>query len=326
MTSSLRTALRAGLLLSLALALPARAAAAQPPAAPVRVLTFNILASQPSWETNAKCRPWAERMPIVLEVMRDQAGGAPYDFIGTQETSTHEKPELHQARQLAAALPGYGSLYAPCNGPGYENKFSISNMIFWRKDRWKIDRADSGTFWLSDTPDIPGSNTWSPVDEKTGKSTNKGGKRNVTYALFHEINEKGKRTGRKVYFFNTHLNVFVPAARAKSALLIMERIHQRRTQSAPVILTGDFNSKRDSIIYKYLAGGAIDLDNEKCRPPLALAEAFAFANPENPKKPGIDFIFTTPGLRARSANVIDKRRDGVRASDHNAVDALLDWQ
>ena len=30
---------------------------------PVRVLTFNILASEPSWETNARSQPWAIRKP-----------------------------------------------------------------------------------------------------------------------------------------------------------------------------------------------------------------------------------------------------------------------
>jgi endonuclease/exonuclease/phosphatase family metal-dependent hydrolase len=324
-------ALRAGLLLSLALlpllalVLPARAAAAPPPAAPVRVLTFNILASQPSWEKSAKCEPWAVRKPIVLEVMRDRSGGgAPCDFIGTQETSTHSEPALHQVRQLAAALPEYGSLYAPCDGLDREDKFSLSNMIFWLKSRWQIDPEDSGAFWLSDTPETPGSNTWSPIDEKTGKRTNKGGKRNVTYGLFHEI-AGGRRTGKKVYFFNTHLNVHVPEARAKSAFLIMERIQRRRTQSAPVILTGDFNSRRDSIIYKYLTGFPVVFENEEHAPPLALAEAFAAAGPRN-DLPGIDFIFSTGGLAPRSAARITTRRDGVRPSDHYPVEAVLEWK
>jgi endonuclease/exonuclease/phosphatase family metal-dependent hydrolase len=294
------------------------------PAAPVRVLTFNILASQPSWEKDAKCEPWARRMPIVLEIMRDQAGGAPFDFIGTQETSTHSKPELHQVRQLAAGLSGYGSLYAPVDGPGNEDKFSLSNMIFWRASRWEIDPGDSGTFWLSDTPEIPGSNTWSPVDEKTGKTTNKGGKRNVTYGLFHEI-AGGKRTGKKVYFYNTHLNVHVPDARAKSAFLIMERIRKRRDQSAPIILTGDFNSRRDSIIYKYLTGSPVAFENETHAPPLALTEAFAAAGPQN-ELPNIDFIFSTDGLKPRTAARITTRRDGVRPSDHSPVEAMLEWK
>ncbi|MDR0902408.1 MAG: endonuclease/exonuclease/phosphatase family protein [Opitutaceae bacterium] len=322
MTKTQTTPARRLALLALASAALATAGYSAPaaPETPVRVLTFNILASQPSWEKNAKCEPWAVRKPIVLEVMQDRTGGAAYDFIGTQETSVHLDAALHQVTQLAEAMTGYGSLYAACSGEKnarIAKKFSLSNMIFWRKDRWQLDSSDHGTFWLSDTPEVPGSNQWSP--------SGKGGQRNVTYGLFHEI-AGGRRTGKKVYFFNTHLNVHVPEARAKSAFLIMERVQKRRAQSAPVILTGDFNSRRDSIIYKYLTGSQVTFENGEFTPPQALAEAFAAANPDAKAKPGIDFIFSTDGFRARSATVIDRRRDGVRASDHNAVDALLDWR
>jgi endonuclease/exonuclease/phosphatase family metal-dependent hydrolase len=287
--------------------------------APIRVLTFNILASQPGWEKDAKCEPWAVRKPIVLEVMRNRAGGAPCDFIGTQETSVHPDAALNQVNQLAAEMTGFGSLYAACsgekNGP-VAREFSLSNMIFWRKDRWEPDPRDHGTFWLSDTPETPGSNQWSP--------SGKGGKRNVTYGLFHEI-AGGKRTGRQVYFFNTHLNVHVPDARAKSAFLIMERIRARKNPSAPVILTGDFNSRRDSLVYKYLTGSPVDFDGRTRTPPLALTEAFAKAGRQD-DLPRIDFIFTTAGLAPRSAAKIRVTRDGVRPSDHDPVEAALEWK
>lgn len=293
-------------------------------AAPVRVLTFNILASEPSWEENAQCEPWAKRRPLVVEVMRDRTGGVPYDFIGTQETSTHSEGGLHQVRQLAAELAEYRSLYLPVNGRGRENQFSLTNMIFWRKDRWEIDRRDSGAFWLSDTPEKPGSNTWSPIDEKTGKQTNKGGMRNVTYGLFHEV-ANGRRTGKKVYFYNTHLNVHVPDARAKSAFLIMERIQNRKDQSAPVILTGDFNSRRDSITYQYLTGQPVVFEGATRTPPQALTEAFAAAGPQD-KLPSIDFLFSSKGLKPSSAANMNILRDDIRPSDHAPIAALLDWE
>ncbi len=306
-------------------------------ATPLRVLTYNILASQPSWEVDAKRKnpgigTWDKRMPLVIEIMGKKIDGMGYDFIGTQETSIHPKPELHQVNQLAGALPDYGSLYAAVSGAADSKapkKFSISNMIFWRKDRWEIDTRDHGTFWLSDTPEVPGSNTWSPISEKTGKRTNKGGKRNVTYGLFHEI-ANGKRTGKKVYFYNTHLNVHVPDARVKSALLIMERIRTRAEQSAPVIVTGDFNSLRndsrgDGNVYKYLTGNPIDFQNARHQPPLTLTEAFAATGPQD-QLPRIDFIFSGKGLKPVSAANVDIRRTGVRGSDHAPIAAVLEWE
>ncbi|MDF9826973.1 endonuclease/exonuclease/phosphatase family metal-dependent hydrolase [Ereboglobus sp. PH5-5] len=302
---------------------------------PVRVLTYNLLGSRPSTEKNAKCEPWVKRKPLVLEIMRDRTGGAGYDFIGTQETSTNPDPVLDQVNQLAVEMEksGYGSLYAACNGEPNTLKpteISMSNMFFWRKDRWEIDPGDSGTFWLSDTPEIPGSNTWSPIDPKTGKSTNKGARRNVSYGLFHEI-ANGKRTGKKVYFYNTHLNVHVPEARMKSALLIMDRIKNRKDKSAPIILTGDFNSLRndsrgDGYVYKYLTGFPIKFEDVTYSPPQALVEAFEEAGSPREKLPRIDFIFSSKGLKPTSAANVDIRRNGIRPSDHAPIAAVLDWE
>jgi endonuclease/exonuclease/phosphatase family metal-dependent hydrolase len=291
----------------------------QNPIAPIRVLTFNLLGSRPSTEQNAKCGPWSTRKPIVLEIMQDKTGGAPYDFIGTQETSTNPDPALNQVNHLAAEMPGYDTLYAACNGEPNTptpKEISMSNMILWRKDRWQIDPRDHGSFWLSDTPEVPGSNQWAPGG--------KGARRNVTYGLFHEI-AGGKRTGRKVYFYNTHLNVHVPDARAKSAFLIMDRIHARPTPSAPVILTGDFNSRRDSIIYRYLTGFPVTYENVCRTPPLALLEASATAGNQN-DLPRIDFIFFTNDLHPLTAARLSPTRRTIRSSDHAPVEASLDWK
>jgi endonuclease/exonuclease/phosphatase family metal-dependent hydrolase len=145
-------------------------------------------------------------------------------------------------------------------------------MIFWKKDRWKIDPADSGTFWLSSTPEVPGSNDW--VEK------NNGGERNVTYGLFHELGSNG-RTGKKVYFFNTHLNVFVETARLRSALLIMNRIENRKAKDAPVIVTGDFNATQKTKLIAYMQGAPLELDGKTFKPPVPLIETFMAAHPKS---------------------------------------------
>jgi endonuclease/exonuclease/phosphatase family metal-dependent hydrolase len=284
-------------------------------AEPVRVMTFNILASQPSWETDAKCQPWAVRKPIILDVMQNYPdGNGPYDFIGTQETSVHDKTELHQVKQLAEEMKGYGSLYAPCTGK--ENVFGLTNMIFWKNDRWEIDPQDSGTFWLSSTPDVPGSNDWS--------ENNRGGQRCVTYGLFHEINAQG-RTGKKVYFYNTHLNVHVPPARVRSAFLIMEKIQNRKSPNTPVLLAGDFNSRRTTEPVIYFQGDKVEFEEKTYTPPFGLKEAFDIANPGKPA-PGIDFIFFNDYFKPVSAKSIPTNRDGVYPSDHRPIEAAFEWK
>lgn len=282
---------------------------------PVRVLTFNILASQPSWEKDAKQQPWAQRKPIVLDVMLNHPdGNGPYDFIGTQETSVHTEPDLHQVKQLAGEMRGYGSLYAPCKGR--ENVFGLTNMIFWKKDRWEIDPQDSGTFWLSSTPDKPGSNDWS--------ENNRGGERCVTYGLFHEIGPGGK-TGKKTYFYNTHLNVHVPSARVRSALLIMDKMKNRKSPDTPVLLVGDFNSRRTTEPVVYFQGGSVEFEGKTHTPPFGLKEAFDIVHPGKPA-PGIDFIFFNDLLKPVEAKVIRTNKDGVYPSDHRPIEAVFEWK
>jgi endonuclease/exonuclease/phosphatase family metal-dependent hydrolase len=295
---------------------------------PIRVLTFNILCA--GWEQEPKKdRDWKKRLPIVVEVMKNfPDGNGPYDFIGTQETSINpEKPEYHQVKQLANAMTGYGSLFAPCQGS--LERFSLSNMVFYRKDRWEIDPNDSGTFWLSSTPEVA-SNDWA---EK-----NRGGERNVTYGLFHELDANG-RTGKKVYFFNTHLNVSVETARLRSAVLIMDKIKNRKTKEAPVIVTGDFNVIQNSPIINFMQGKPLKFDSKTFMPSLPLIETFKAVHPDS-KEFGtthgysgkidwdkkIDFIFASPPLKPIAAKIILTQKNGLYPSDHLPVDAVLQWE
>jgi endonuclease/exonuclease/phosphatase family metal-dependent hydrolase len=320
----------------LAVALAGALCAAPPGfAEPVRVLTFNILSSylgadKAGVEETARVKRWEKRAPLVIEVMRAHAAdGAPYDFIGTQETTIdRRRAEADQTRVLAAALPGYGSLYEPCAGPALR-RLSLSNMIFWRKDRWELDAADHGTFWLSSTPDVPGSSDW-PVPEKPES------KRCVTHGLFHETGPKG-RTGRRVYFYNTHLFVHSGVAREKSAALIMERVANRRDKSAAVILTGDMNARQWSAPVRYFRGETVTLAGRICAAPLALRDTYAAVHPgQSGLVAGarvapplfadkIDYILAGDGLLTAGARRIETHRGGLWPSDHYPFEAVLEF-
>jgi endonuclease/exonuclease/phosphatase family metal-dependent hydrolase len=322
---------------------------AEPPA-PVRVLTFNILSSylgadKAGGEETARVKRWEKRAPLVIEVMRDHPGGSgPYDFIGTQETSIDRKdPARDQTIVLAGALPEYGSLFEPCTGRAALNRLSMSNMILWRKARWQIDHRDRGTFWLSDTPETPGSFVWADVPgsyaEEDGGRKPVESRRVVTYALFHEIGAGG-RTGRRVYLYNTHLSVRSDAVREKSAALIMARIAARRDKTAAVLLTGDFNARPGSPVVRRLSGaGAAPAGQKTVAAPPALFDTYAAVHPGQaglgpasprdlapPLIPGkIDYIFASAHFRAVSARRIETRRGGIWPSDHYPFEAVLEF-
>ncbi len=317
---------------------------------PVRVLTFNILGSyvgadKAGAKETARAKRWEKRAPLVIEVLRaNAADGAPYDFIGTQETSIDRKaPGRDQTIVLADGLPEYGSLFEPCTGRAALNRLSMSNMILWRKARWQIDRRDHGTFWLSDTPETPGSFVWADVPgsyaEEDGERKPIESRRVVTYALFHEIGAGG-RTGRRVYLYNTHLSVRSDAVREKSAALIMARIAARRDKTAAVLLTGDFNSRPGSPVVRYLSGAPAALAGLPPSPaPSALFDTYAAIHPGQaeispasprdlapPLIPGkIDYIFASAHFRAVSARRIETHRGDIWPSDHYPFEAVLEF-
>ena len=96
--------------------------------------------------------------------------------------------------------------------------------IFWNKKRVKLLKW--GTFWLSETPDKP-SKGWDAACFRT-----------ATWALM-----KDRKTGRKFYFVNTHLDHVGIQAQKNGLQLIVDRIDSINPEGYPMVLTGDFNIK-----------------------------------------------------------------------------------
>jgi len=108
--------------------------------------------------------------------------------------------------------------------------------VFYRKDRLKV--IESGDFWLSDTPELPGSITWGHPHPRM-----------VTWALFEQHSD-----GKRFYLFNTHLPYRDEdeAARLKGAQAIARHL-ATLPDDVPVVLTGDFNTAPDSDVHAVLA-------------------------------------------------------------------------
>jgi endonuclease/exonuclease/phosphatase family metal-dependent hydrolase len=299
--------------MAFAMILPAAAASNEP----VRVLTFNVRLSLAQDGENA----WPKRKAFLVDVItKFPDGNGPYDFIGTQETVIHPKPELNQRDYLAANLAGYGHI-----GRSRETTKTHGEamVLFWKTARWRLDAKDSGTFWLSATPEVPGS-----------KVPGAGKPRTVTFGLFHEISATGSDTGRRVYVYNTHFDHISEEARQRGAKVLLERIAGRKSKAAPVIVMGDLNSGEASAAVRYLQGEAKELEGVIEKPPLALTDTFRAANPKAKdigsfnsfKKPGtakIDYIFITKPLKTLSSKIIRTMRDGRYPSDHFPVEAVV---
>lgn len=265
---------------------------AAPPA--LRVMSFNIRYNNPRDGENA----WPHRRDWVAEIIRGQKT----DVAGLQEA------EFNQIEDLQKRLPQYGWF-----GVGRDDGKKRGEFvpIFYRKDRFEVLEKDS--FWLSETPEKPGSVGWDAAITRV-----------VTWGKL-----KDKRTGRELYAFNTHFDHRGPKARKHSARLLLDRIKQI-AGDAPVVLTGDFNAGVGSSPYKILTGKS----GERAKLALREARAISTTEPQGPDStwngfsrvaPGrrIDFIFVHGPLRVQSYRVLDEQREGRFPSDHLPVLAEL---
>lgn len=317
----MKTRLFLTLAFSVLLSLPSLSAAPEKPSKPVRILSVNVRLSTANDGDNA----WPYRREFLATVIaRYPHGKGPYDFVGTQETVLHRDPELNQRDFLAARLRGYDYIG---RSRGKDPESGEAMVLFWKKDRWRIDPREHGTFWLSETPDVPGSKAEGAAHPRT-----------AVFGLFHEVDKAGKPTGKRIYVYDTHLDHISETARQRGAKALMQHIAARKDQSAPVVLMGDLNCTEKKPAVLYIQGEATELDGAVEKSPVALVDTFFVANPKAKHigtfngfkaqgKKKIDYIFASSSLKTLSAQIIYSRRDdGGFPTDHFPIEAVLTWE
>lgn len=253
----------------------------------LRVMSFNIRLPLESDGINR----WDERRELAVSVLREQDA----DIIGTQEL--HKR----QGDELVARLPQYAWF-----GEGRRGGDQDEHMgVFYRKDRLRV--RESGNFWLSDTPDVPGSITWGHLYPRM-----------VTWARFERIAD-----GATFALYNTHLPYrdVDEAARARGAALIRSRIDVLSTRE-PVILTGDFNTLPESDTHAALT---VTLTDAWTASPARSGPAATFHGFTGQADRRIDWILFR-GLQVVRVKTVTTR-DGLRfPSDHFPVVAEFELQ
>ena len=108
---------------------------------PVRVMSFNIRYGTADDAGNS----WEFRRNLVKLVIRQTDP----DILGVQEALAFQIDELE------AIMPDHRRI-----GVGREDGVAAGEFaaIYYRRQRFEVD--SSGTFWLSDTPVVPGSMHW----------------------------------------------------------------------------------------------------------------------------------------------------------------------
>ena len=109
----------------------------------LRLMSFNVRYENAE---DLGLRAWRQRVIGAVRMIREENP----DVIGVQEA-------LHgQAADLWASLPDYEFIGAARDDGRRAGEYA---GIFFRRARFEVDLSDSGTIWLSDTPERPGSKT-----------------------------------------------------------------------------------------------------------------------------------------------------------------------
>lgn len=264
-----------------------------------RAMTFNI---RYDFETDGPNR-WHHRKEAVAKVVRESGA-----WIACLQEDKGE-----QVEDLRPMLPGWEFLGRGRNPGGSGERCSIA------VDREHVRVKEAGDFWLSDTPDVEGSNTWGDRYP-----------RKATWAVV-EV----KRAKTPILVVNTHLpegGGKGHGLRVRGARLIhdwiAQRVPARERSKVAVIVCGDFNSGADEEPRAVLTGEGDD--------DVLLRDAWTEAAPNDPSpgtygdfrglrtKQRIDWILIGGPMRAVAAAKIDEQVDGRWPSDHYPVIADLE--
>ena len=179
-----------------------------------RFATFNIRWDNPNDLGNL----WKDRATQVIQLIQFHQIG----IVGTQEVLAHQLKKLNEGL-------GYASIGVGRDDGATKGEFS---PIHYDPIRYKLE--DSGTFWLSPSPEVP-SKGWD--------------------AALNRICSWGKFTsaeGERFFVFNVHYDHIGQQARVESSKLVLSKIKEINREGLPVIWMGDFNVEPENPAYQVI--------------------------------------------------------------------------
>ena len=212
----------------------------------VRWCTFNIRLQNDGDEKAGY--GWSVRKDRVADYIKSRH----IDIVGMQEVL------YAQLEDLLRRLPEYDYVGVGRTDGKMKGEYS---PIFFLKEKYEV--LEKGNFWLSETPDVPGSKGWDAAIERV-----------ASYAKLRE-----KATGKVFMAVNTHFDHVGVTARRESAKLIMRKI-QEIVGEQPAVVT-HMTPNHTGTTYTW---------HQFCQlPPM--------------KREKIDFIFLTPDIHVRHSHI-----------------------
>lgn len=256
----------------------------------MKVVTFNIRCDYNQDGDNN----FQNRKKLILKKLKEENA----DIVCFQEVLPHV------VRWLKENLNDYYIL-----GCGREKDLKgEQNTVAIKKEKYQL--ISMNTFWLSLTPEIPGTRY-----EKQSMCP-----RSVTELFLQDL-----ETDKLYYIFNTHLDHIGSEARVLGMVQILTHIKgsvEQKEQAGygkvEIILTGDFNGYPDSPEIQLIEKS--DYLTDLTSGMEGTFHDYGRMNP--PEK--IDYIVVSSGLECSTRDIWKDCEDGVYLSDHYPVSVVLE--
>lgn len=180
----------------------------------IRIMSFNV-----------RCGEFEERGEIVPLLIGEYLP----DSVGVQECT------YDWYKTFKMLLPEYQFVGVGRDTGDISEDCGEMSAVLFRKDKYNL--KDSGTFWLSETPD------------KVSRGWDAACNRICTYVVL-----ENKETGETYAHVNTHLDHMGIFARKNGIDLVTEKA---LSFDIPTVLTGDFNFKKGTDLYEQLVGSGL---------------------------------------------------------------------
>ena len=239
-----------------------------------RIMSFNI-----------RCGEFEDRYNYVPQLIGEYMP----DSVGIQECT------VLWYYTLRILLPEYAFVGVGRDSGKRDINCGEMSAILYRKDKYEL--VDSGTFWLSETPNEV-SHGWDGACNRI-----------CTWVLL-----KNKETGKLYAHVNTHLDHVGPEARTNGLKLVREKA---LSFTVPTVVTGDFNFSEGSSLYNQLVSDGLK-DTKHLASDSDNGFTYHGYNADNMTGGNpIDFICVNNAVTdVKSYKVIRDKHNGEYISDH----------
>ncbi|HEY0866779.1 MAG TPA: endonuclease/exonuclease/phosphatase family protein [Fimbriimonas sp.] len=242
----------------------------------LKVLSFNVRYGAADDGPNS----WEFRRDAAASVLAESSA----DVICLQEALDFQNRDLHER------LPGYQIV-----GVGRDDGMRLGEHCSLLV-RDTLEVRDSGTFWFSESPDVPGSRSWEASHPRI-----------CTWAAFDRFS-----------LYNLHIDHESQRAREESVAMLLARV----TTDRPAIVAGDFNAGESNPAIQAMRDRGFRDSYRVIHADLEPSGTYhGYGDSAYPDK--IDFIWVSKEWQVIDASILRDRAMGRFPSDHHPVAATV---